>query len=307
MRNMTICTAAATLIAMGLSAATATAQTPNLSDGGVRLVSSKPFRSFHKMAIEGQDAVYVSPSAAISQRDVLEIELLEVSGGKDIVLTLEPRAAARLTSAIKQQGANSILFAEAGKVLGIGKIDVDLATGQATITGLAADRALRVSGMIQRDLIGATVIITPKQNAIQPGDIVEIDILMNGAANLRAYQVGLTISGGASGNFTTEDVVIQGKRPDYVFAGMQKVDAVDKKGDRLGGALFSGGKTVDKVSYLGTFKLRASADAAGTFVIGVKGDDTTSFLNARNLKIMVAPRAAKITVGSQSSIRPAGK
>ena len=306
MRNMTI-TTAATLVALGLSAATATAQTPSLNDGGARLVSLTPYRSFHKMAIEGKDAVYVSPSPALKHRDVLGIELIDVSGGKDVVLTLEPRAAGALAGAMKSQGAGSILFAEAGKVLGIGKIDVDMAGGQATISGLDTARAAQVGRMIQRDLIGATVIIVPKQNAVQPGDVLEVDVLMNGAADLRAYQVGLTITGGVSGQFTTEDVVIQSKRPDFVFAGLEKVDAVDRNGGRLGAALFRGGTTVENVAYLGTYKLRASADAAGTFVIGVREDNSTNFLNAGNLPITVSPRSAKISVGTQSNVRPAGK
>jgi hypothetical protein len=102
---------------------------------------------------------------------------------------------------------------------------------------------------------------------------------------------------------------IDSNRSDFVFAGQRKIDAVDEVSQRLGAMLFEGSINVSKPVYLGTFTLRASADAAGAFGVGVQMADNNSFLkDARYYGIgFFTDGPVMINVGTPERIRTDGK
>ena len=104
------------------------------------------------------------------------------------------------------------------------------------------------------------------------------------ASDLRGYQLALEVTGGTSGTLTLESLSIDINDDDYVFDDPPSTVhiAEDEISGRLAAGLQSGGMSVEPDKYLGTFKLRASNDADGTFTIDLRPADT--FLRNSNIQ-----------------------
>ena len=156
--------------------------------------------------------------------------------------------------------------------------------------------------------MGAAITLVASRSLIRPGDSVTVDAFVRGVSDLRTYQVMLTTSGGESGRLNVEDMVIDSMRADYVFAGLQKIDAVDTVNARFGGVLFNGGVEAVTPAYVGTFTLQASVDAAGSFRVSLRTADNSSLLqSSRNEAIAFSAGQAAISVAAASGLRRTDK
>ena len=131
--------------------------------------------------------------------------------------------------------------------------------------------------------------LVPAEVDLPPGESVTFQVMLEAdpAQFVRAYTVELPCSatGGAFGSVHFSAALVDPSNPDYVFAGVQSIPAVDQgdcpdgEGPRLGAVtLFvgDGANVIDPV-YLGEFTYTASIDAAGDFQIAIieggVGDD----------------------------------
>lgn len=83
--------------------------------------------------------------------------------------------------------------------------------------------------------------MSPRASRAKPGQPVSADVLLEGAHDLRMYQVAVEVHGGVSGELVLEDVFIDTDREDYVFAGHSAVSIPDPRRQRAVSALWQGG------------------------------------------------------------------
>ena len=129
---------------------------------------------------------------------------------------------------------------------------------------------------------GPAVVISLVVNpsTIMPLGLVTVEVFIDAASNLRGYQLALEVSGGSTGTLTLESMSIDllhvdaNDAFDYVFNGAPSDSADNDISGFQAAWLQSGGMSVGPDKYLGTFKLRASIDAHGTFTIDLRPADT---------------------------------
>jgi len=277
----------------------------------LRLATTTPTRGFLKSETADGGAIYVAPRVAVSAHEMLSAEAIEVRNGSDVSMALTDEAIQRLAGLAEKYGATQLAVFQGGTLLASGGLSIDSRAARVTVTDLDRDAAGRGTRLISSDgtvPVGAAMLLVPSRTVIQPGEAVNVDVFLSNVQDLRTYQVSLMTLGGDAGTMTREDVTLNSTRADFVFSGLQKVDAVDRSGGRVGAVLFSGGVNVNNPAYIGTYTFRASADATGLFRIGVEIKDRASLLwSASNQPINFSAGSATITVGARNNVRPSDK
>lgn len=114
------------------------------------------------------------------------------------------------------------------------------------------------------------------------GDRYTFDVFLSRTADLRGYQVGLSVNAVTDGEapaeagLILEEISVDQEREDYVFGSFAAFTATDVGGARLAGAMLDGGADVDEPAYLGTFIYRAAEDAEGEFEVRVRLEEPAS-------------------------------
>ncbi len=274
-------------------------------DGAVsfRLAATSPIRGFEAMTLGGERTVYVAPEAALSAGEVVSAEAIATRSGSDISLSLTDESAGRLGAMLVSTGADHLAIFVGGKLVSSGALSFDAGRGVATVSGLSSADARRVTRVTNRKRaapIGTTVTLVPSQATIQPGEAVTLEVFVTGGiSDLRAYQVALEISGGTAGVLTPDDLWMDTEKTDYVFRGLEKLDAVDHNGGRMGAVLLSGGAGAMETGYFGSYTLRASSDASGTFSVSIRTNDTSLVVSPGNQLIRFGVgQPAEITIST---------
>jgi hypothetical protein len=182
---------------------------------------------------------------------------------------------------MRETGAAHLAVFQGSNLIAAGSLTVDAAAGRAAISGLGAGELDRVTNLLRATNImpaGPVITLVPSQSTFLSGGTITVDVFVTGVSDLRAYQVSLETLGGDAGRIALDNVRIESPRADFVFAGLQKVDAADSVGARVGSVLFNGSVDVPSTGYLGTFTLNASPDAKGTFVVRARMHDGSSML-----------------------------
>lgn len=274
----------------------------------LRLATSTPVRDYEELTLDRQ-TVYVIPRATLADGNVASAEAIATRSGSDVSLTLTEDGAEWLAAAIDTHGADRLVIFVGRKPLDAGGLSFDAAEGSAKVTGLSAEHAVRLVRVLNRittPRAGATFTVVPGRTAIQPGEAVNLDVFLSGASNVRSYQLTLSVSGGASGRLTVDDLWVDSQRADYVFGALQKLDAVDRTGARIGAVLMQGGVEAVNSRYVGSYTVRASSDASGVFNVNLRLDNNASILwSSNNLPIPFgAGPAAAISVGTPTRVQP---
>jgi hypothetical protein len=307
MRRMTMLTAAL-LVCVGFIGSES-AQADRSTKGNkitLRLATDVPTRGMEKITVGGQ-TLYVSGKAGISGREVISTESIESRDGSDVELSLTKSGAARLADLLGADGTKQAVLFSGRKAIMAGSLSLSNDQGVATITGLNADDAEQLTQMIGgRHVIGSgpTLTVVANTTSIAPDSAVTLDIFITGVASLRTYQTKIDISGGDTGNLTVDDVFIDHARPNYVFGSAPKLDAVDRSGNRIGAVLMDGGVDATSAKYVGSYTVRASSDASGTFSVNVITADRSSIvMTSDNKELAVgAGPSALLTVGRANSL-----
>lgn len=303
--------AAALLVVVGwIGMESARADRPSKGSGvSLRLASATPARGLEKVTVGGR-TLYVASKASLSASDVISTESIASRDGSDVSLTLTQTGADRLAELIETYGGDYAVLYNGGKATVAGALSVD--DGVPTITGLsdvaAAQLTRAISGRRTIDG-GPTMAVVASNSAIAPGEAVTLDVFVSGVPSLRTYQVTLGITGGDGGRLVVEDLWIDHDRSDYLFGTQQKLDAVDRTGDRMGGVMLEGGVEALNRTYVGSYNIRASADASGAFRVNVITNDRRSILmTPDNIELNFNAGAdAVINVGNNPRIRRSGK
>lgn len=270
--------------------------------------SATATRGFEPATAGGQN-VFVSPQKLFTADDVYSAK---VENG-NLVLRIAPDPYAVFMAHMQASPGSLIAINSGSKTLAVGSVSTVIADGTITLSGIGANDAKLISGMVPEKSpfptnVGTTITVVPRQTSIMPGDAVTADVFVAGASDLRLYQVAVDATGGTAGKLSLENMVIDKSRADYVFGTLQLVDAVDMTQGRMGSVLFSGGVEAAQPMYVGTYTFRSSTDASGTFYVQIRvGRD--SFLQ-NSVDEAIAYRVgqpAMVTVGAAPTPRPVGR
>lgn len=103
---------------------------------------------------------------------------------------------------------------------------------------------------------------------VLPDETVDVEVFLDYADNLTAYQVALEVTTEGVGTLDLESRFIT-DREDYVFDGMNSLEVTNNVGGHIAAFDMDGdGVGVSGPVYLGTFRFKASSDANGVFHIG---------------------------------------
>jgi len=303
-KAMVVLTAAlvsVSMVGVGSVRAQESARSVKRSPVSLHLASMTPVKGFKQMTLDRDQTVYVSPKAVLSGGDVASTEAVETRGGVDMLLSVKEEAAKRFGKLLRTRATDRLAVLSGGRLIGVGSVSFNAGERVATITGLSSTQAQRVAKVLGSEVavpVGAMMTVVPAQRTLSPGESMTLDVFVNGVPSLRGYQAALAVTGGASGSVAVTDLWIQKDRPDYVFGKLDKLDAVDRVGARLGGVLMDGGVDATGPLYLGSYTVQASADASGTFRINIRDDDS-DLRNPQSFQIRFAPGPdATITVGA---------
>jgi hypothetical protein len=118
-----------------------------------------------------------------------------------------------------------------------------------------------------------TVGLTADSSTVSPGGTVDVHVFVTEPTDLRGLQAAVMITGGRGGTLTVETLSINEQHVSFVFLGEQYVTALDTSGGRVMAGLYGGGVNLGAQSkYTGTFRLRASSNARGTFFANPRAD-----------------------------------
>jgi len=140
----------------------------------------------------------------------------------------------------------------------------------------------------------ALLTLVPSARSVRPNGVLDVDVFVEGAPDLRAYQIALGVTDGRRGTIAIDDVWIDAHRRDYVFGRADSLSATHVGRGMLVNALPEGGVDAVSGAYLGTFRVRASSDALGGFRLSVGFVGSTFLRDSQSGPIAV--RTVPITV-----------
>lgn len=264
----------------------------------LHLASLTPVDGFEARAF-GDVNVYVSSRVALTEAALMTAESSTSRSGASVSISLSEPGLRRVRSLLRRDNVDQMAVIANGRIIAVDSFTLDTAASSLTISGLTSLEASRVTNLIALSPVGATITLVASQSRVYPNRPVSVDIFVSGMANLRTFQVTLDVVGGTAGTMTIEDMRIDRARSDYVFGSLQKVDAADVIGGRVGGVLISGGVDATEMSYLGTATLRPSPDARGNFRVTTSGGDRSTLLwTSDNTPVTFRTEAALIAVGT---------
>ncbi|MEK6676905.1 MAG: hypothetical protein AABZ47_14790 [Planctomycetota bacterium] len=115
---------------------------------------------------------------------------------------------------------------------------------------------------------------SPEEMGHPANSVLTVNVFVDSPIALRGYQTALDVSGGSAGTLSLESLVVTDTRTDFVFHTLSDVPAIDNGNARVASALFSGAASGSPSKYLATYTYRASSNAAGTFTISIRTEDT---------------------------------
>jgi hypothetical protein len=145
---------------------------------------------------------------------------------------------------------------------------------------------------------GARLRLQASSGAVRAGELVEVDVFLDGeVADLRGYQLHWRAGGGSSGRLEVTDLAVH-DRPDHVFAGLSIWRAFNVAAAQLVVGLDSTGVKARSGAYLATVTLQAGRDAAGAFIVDVLHDESDP---AQRTFLFPTPAQARIEIESTAA------
>lgn len=291
-------TAVLTGVLACLSGSVALAQVVEDSKVNLHLASLSPVDGFDAQSF-GDVNVYVSPRVALTEAALITADSSTSRRGSSVSISVTEPGLRRVRSLLRRDNVDQMAVIAGGRIIAVDSFALDTATSTLTLADLTPLEASQVKDLIALTPAGATITLVASQTRAYPDRPVSVDIYVSEMQDLRTFQVAIDVVGGTAGSIAIEDMHIDRNRDDYVFGTLQKVDAADPVGFRVGGVLIVGGVDASEMSYLGTATLRPSPDAQGNFKVVVKAGERSSLLwTSANAPVTFRTESALITVGS---------
>lgn len=258
----------------------------------LHVASLEPGSGLQRMALPDGTALYVTPRPNWNAVDVLSAN----DQGAGLNLRLSGDATNRMISLLGGSASARLAVLVDGGLVSAATIGRD---GMIQIDGLSIENADRITRLVRGD---RPTVAGPRFSAVYAGEsngLHKVDIYVEGASDLRSYQVMLLIGGGESGRLELADVKIHQDRSDFVFNGVEFVPVEGVVNGRLGAVTWTESVDAPGQAYLGTYSFRASSDAQGVFRIAIDVGMETILGNSNSEEMSYsAGPDARIVVGT---------
>ena len=121
------------------------------------------------------------------------------------------------------------------------------------------------------------------------GSRVTVDVYVEGADDVRAYEVRVQPVGGRRSGLAFESADVRSDRKDYIFKDPGGYHAVDPIGGRIVGILLDGSVSSSRHAYLGSFTFHAARHTRGVFSFAVQIGRDTWLINSAGDSLPLAP------------------
>lgn len=257
-----------------------------------RPASEVEIERWPRMSLDGR-RYFVSGPPLFDGNDVLSTA---ASGDGLIELTLDARAAERLV----RFPADRFGVVVNKQLLAVALVSTGSDGKHVSLGGMSEAETARVEAVLAitaTDTHLPRVLVVPQRSAISPGERIRVDVYVANARALSMYQVGLDVVGGRKGKILWEEARVDRERPDFVFAGRTSVSVAQQESGLISGLLSQGTVDTGKQAYLGTYFIRSSPDALGTFTLRARGDGHTRILGEGQAPLDARLGASAILVG----------
>jgi hypothetical protein len=264
---------AAGVVALGFLGATQVKADRTLAEKtsavAFRAASATPVKGFEPMTLEDGRTIHVAPRATFAGDEVVTALF---TSERNLHLSLTSDAVERLNRARTSQLA-VFMDGKLATTIGVEAVNSD---GGVSLTDVSDKARARLAGALGAgSAYGPVMRVVPQQKLARPGDIVTVDVFLEGATGVRTFQVAMDAIGGRTGKLIRQPGHIDHERSDFIHAGLSTLPAVDDVGGRFGAATIDG-STAEAATpkYLGSFDYQVSDDASGTFIVKVRmGED----------------------------------
>ncbi len=275
-------------------------------------VGSRLYRPATTRAVRGFDRIVTGDGTALFLADALHVrgvspESTRARSGKTGASTLSLGAddAASLAALVRDAGVDRLAVVEGDRFVGTVAI-VSIDVHGTVVSGLRViSTGRREQSSTPTDAVsplGTQVTIIPRTPAVRSGQSITVDVYASGAGMLRTYQVAVDAVGADGSKLELQSAQVDRTRQDHVFFGKDALDAADLYQGRVGAVLFYDSASADEAKYLGSFTFAADANAAGTYHLTIRRQD--SFLNdAERRDLRFAVQGATVEVGLDVSDR----
>lgn len=270
------------LMTVGLLSAAVMAEGKGTSYS-IRLASQTQLAGYEE-AVFGDSTLFVAANTAIGSVDIVGARATTSA----IDLTLSANGATVAANLVRANAGQRLAVYEGQRIVAAPAIESGMLKGTTLTVSTAALTPM-----------GTMLTVTSSKTTAQAGEMINVDVFVSQAQDLRGYQVAVEATGGKSGGLHLVDIHQDAARADWVFGGEQIVNAVDVNGSRMVAALFSGSTNVAMPKYLGTFSFQSTKDASGTFAVKVRASDETALRdsNSQPIGYHVGP-AVLVNIGS---------
>jgi len=270
---------------------------------GFHPASSIPVDGFAPLASENNETVFVAPDAAFGGGDVLSAMPDSAASGATLLVRLTSNALAELN----KSKTDRVAVLVQGRLVAAPLLEMVGDVLVLDLARLSSESVQRITKLLSASsATGTTVTLVPRESTVRPGELVSVDVFLTGVFDLRAYQIGVEIKTEQSAAPVVEDIAVETERTDFVFSGQAVVHAADPNQVRLTSALYSGGKTLDRRAYAGTFTYRMPMNATGTHLVQLRTGNRTLLRDSCGNSIDYQQGApARIGVGLLSPLGPA--
>lgn len=258
-----------------------------------RAASSRPVSGYERVAVQDAPVAFVAPSAGFTTSDIVSASN-DAANGSVYAFQLASGLTAGMGS-----GVDLMAIYLEGELASV--VPAQVAGDVVTLDVSAAPASLgrKFAAIRPADLVpeGPAIYLLTREGTARPGELINVDVFLSKATDLRAYQVALDAFIGQT-PASLAGLEVDNTREDYVFAGVQAVHAVDPSKGRLTSAMYQGGINVNAPAYLGTFTYRLPAQAAGTVQVRIRSDRTTLLRNSAGRPIgYQIGEAAQVSLG----------
>lgn len=133
----------------------------------------------------------------------------------------------------------------------------------------------------------ATLSMSQRSGGVLADGTRIIDVYVQGAVDLRGYQLGFAVTGGQTGKLNVVSIEMDSTRADYAFGDLIGFTATDMSRHRMANALPTGGVEAVSRRYLATIRVRPGRKAYGVFNVTLRPDGQTYLIDSQSRSIEV--------------------
>ena len=232
-----------------------------------------------KMITSSAGTFYVASDAVLSGADVQETQSLR--RGTALSLVVGSDAAGRVADAMA--GTDRLAIIVDGVLVDAPRARASTSDGRVVLRDLSVGRSEHLDNVLSHtSVVGNVPVITLRPTSVQSDGTFSVEVFVNNAIDLKAFQVNVRASSAGTGLIAPTSMSIDRDRSDYIFADVgQALADVNVHSGIVGGVAINGSVTATERRYLGTFQFQVPDGSTDAFFVNVALTSDTFLANSK--------------------------